>query len=121
MSDNDPLRTGSNVSTGDNRLEEKTSEGSPQNPLRHIDVDEDNASKGLAQLVLTLIKLVHDLLEKRAVARMENDTLTAEETERIGRTLKKQLEEIEHICDVFGLELDDLDLDLGAIEHHDAS
>ncbi|MFB6232387.1 MAG: gas vesicle protein K [Salinibacter sp.] len=121
MSDNDRLRPDANVSAGDGRLEAKARGGTPQNPLRHIDVDEDNASKGLAQLVLTLIKLVHDLLEKRAVARMENDTLTAEETERIGQTLKKQLEEIEHICDVFGLELDDLDLDLGAIEHHDAS
>lgn len=100
--------------------EEKTGE-SVQEPLRHIDVDENNASKGLAQLVLTLIKLLHDLLEKQAVGRMESGTLTEEETERIGRTLKKQLEEIEHICDVFGLDVDDLDLNLGTIKHHDVS
>ena len=84
---------------------------------RRVEVSEDAPGKGLAHLVLTLVKLIHDLLEKQAVGRMERGTLTDDEVERVGRTLMKQAEELERLCEVFGLELDDLHLDLGTIQH----
>ena len=86
---------------------------------RRVEVSEDAPGKGLAHLVLTLVKLLHDLLEKQAVGRMERGTLTDDEVERVGRTLMKQAEELERLCEVFGLELDDLHLDLGTIQHPD--
>lgn len=86
-----------------------------------IDVDEETPARGLAHLVLTLIKLIHDLLEKQAVGRMERGTLSDAEVERVGRTLMKQAEELERLCEVFGLDLDDLHLDLGTIHHPDGS
>ena len=89
----------------------------PSQGPRRVEVDEDNPGKGLAHLVLTLIKLIHDLLEKQAIGRMERGTLTDDEVERVGRTLMKQAEELERLCDVFGLELDDLHPDLGTIQH----
>jgi hypothetical protein len=92
----------------------------PEAALRRIALDEDNASQGLAELVLTLIKLIHDLLEKQAVRRMENGTLTDDEVERIGQTLMQQADELERLCDIFGLELSDLDLDLGPIRVTDS-
>ncbi|MGM0704748.1 MAG: gas vesicle protein K [Bacteroidota bacterium] len=88
---------------------------------RRVEVAEDNPGKGLAHLVLTLVKLLHDLLEKQAVGRMERGTLTDEEVERVGRTLMKQAEELERLCEVFGLELDDLHLDLGTIQHPEST
>lgn len=101
---------------------------SPQDPSavpladgqRRVEVSEDNPGKGLAHLVLTLVKLLHDLLEKQAVGRMERGTLTDAEVERVGRTLMKQAEELERLCEVFGLELDDLHLDLGTIQHRES-
>lgn len=86
-----------------------------------IEVDEETPARGLAHLVLTLIKLIHDLLEKQAVGRMERGTLSDAEVERVGRTLMKQAEELERLCEVFGLDLDDLHLDLGTIHHPDGS
>ncbi len=76
---------------------------------------DEGPSSGLARLVLSLVKLLHDLLEKQAIRRMESGRLTEEQVEKVGRTLKRQSEEIEHLCDVFGLEPGDLSLDLGTV------
>jgi hypothetical protein len=84
--------------------------------------DEDpgpDPGNGLARLVLSLVNLLHDLLEKQAIRRMDNGTLTDEEVERIGRTLQQQAQEIEHLCDAFGLDVSDLSLPLGMVETHD--
>lgn len=78
-----------------------------------LELDEENVAKGLGQLVLTVVKLLHEVLEKQGIRRMEAGRLTAEEIERIGSTLKRQAEEIERLCDEFDLEPDDLDLDIG--------
>lgn len=82
---------------------------------RRVALDEDNPTNGLAELVLTLVKLLHDLLEKQAIRRMESGRLTDEEVEKVGRTLKRQSEAIEHLCEVFGLDTSDLRLDLGTV------
>jgi hypothetical protein len=80
-----------------------------------INLEPENAENGLARLVLTLIKLLHELLEKQAIRRMESGTLTDDEIERLGLTLMKQTEEIVRIAKEFGLEEDDLNLDLGPL------
>jgi hypothetical protein len=85
-------------------------------PAERLSLDDDTAAQGLAHLVLTLIKLLHDLLEKQAIRRMERGTLTDEEVERVGRTLQRQVQEIERLCEVFGLDVDDLDLSLGTVQ-----
>jgi hypothetical protein len=98
-------------------LDDPPPSGAPTPPdeARRVAVDEDSPSRGLAELVLTLVKLLHDLLEKQAIRRMESGRLTSGEVERVGRTLKRQAEEIEHLCDVFNLDPSDLRLDLGAV------
>ena len=87
----------------------------PDSEARRVALDEDSPTNGLAELVLTLIKLLHDLLEKQAIRRMESGRLDEEEVEQVGRTLKRQAEELEHLCEVFNLEPDDLRLDLGTV------
>lgn len=82
---------------------------------RRVALDEDSPTNGLAELVLTLVRLLHDLLEKQAIRRMESGRLTDEEVEKVGKTLKRQAEEIEHLCEVFGLDPSDLSLDLGTV------
>lgn len=73
------------------------------------------ASNGLAKLVLTLVQLLHDVLERQAVRRMEEETLTPDEVERVGQALMAQAEEIERLCEAFGLDPSDLDIPLGSI------
>jgi hypothetical protein len=82
---------------------------------------ESAGGDGLARLVLTLVQLLHDVLERQAIRRMENDTLTPDEVERIGQALMKQAAEIRRICEAFGIDPKDLDLDLGTVHVDDPS
>ena len=82
---------------------------------RRMNLDQDKKKNGLAQLVLTVVKLLHELLEKQAIRRIDGGGLTDEEIERLGFTLMRQSEEIARIAREFGLESDDLNLDLGPL------
>ena len=82
---------------------------------RRMNLDADKKKNGLAQLVLTVVKLLHELLEKQAIRRIDGGGLTDEEIERLGFTLMRQSEEIAKIAREFGLESDDLNLDLGPL------
>jgi len=80
-----------------------------------VNADERNVERGLAQLVLTLIDLLRQLMERQAVRRMEGNTLTDEEVERLGRTfmlLEKRMGELKK---AFDLEDADLNIDLGPL------
>jgi hypothetical protein len=80
-----------------------------------IDLDPDNVKSGIAQLILTLVKLLHELLERQAIRRMDAGSLSDEEIERLGLALLKQAQEIDRIRKEFGLEEEDLNLDLGPL------
>ncbi|MBS1205217.1 MAG: gas vesicle protein [Proteobacteria bacterium] len=80
-----------------------------------IDIDGERVRDGLAQLVLTLVKLLHELLERQAIRRMDSGSLDDEEIERLGLALMRQDEELAHLCDIFGFKDDDLNLDLGPL------
>jgi hypothetical protein len=80
-----------------------------------ISLDKDNVKNGLGQLVLTLIKLLHELLERQAIQRMEAGSLTDTEIENLGLTLMKQAQEIDRLRKEFNLEEKDLNLDLGPL------
>lgn len=80
-----------------------------------VDLNQDNVGKGLAQLVLTVVRLVHELLEKQALRRMDAGSLTDEEIDRLGRTLQAQAREIRDMAERFDLNVEDLNLDLGPL------
>jgi hypothetical protein len=80
-----------------------------------LNLDANNGKNGLGQLVLTLVKLLHELLERQAIRRIEAGSLTDQEIERLGLTLMRQAQEIERLRNEFGLEEDDLNLDLGPL------
>jgi Gas vesicle protein K len=80
-----------------------------------INIKPEDLKNGLAQLVLALINLVHELLEKQAIRRIDAGHLSEEACERIGLALMKQAEEIERLRKAFGLEEKDLNLDLGPL------
>lgn len=88
--------------------------GEPPVRLR-VNLDANNVKNGLGQLVLTLVKLLHELLERQAIRRMDAGSLTEEQIERLGLTLMRQAEEIERLRKEFGLEEEDLNLDLGPL------
>lgn len=61
------------------------------------------------------MKLLHELLERQAIRRMDSGTLTDSEIENIGVTLMMQAEEIDRLRQEFNLEEEDLNLDLGPL------
>jgi len=80
-----------------------------------IKLDPENIQKGFGQLVLTVIELIRQLLERQAVRRMEGGSLTEQEIERLGLTLLRLDEQMAWLKQEFGLTDDDLNLDLGPL------
>ena len=73
------------------------------------------AEKGLAKLVLTLVKLIKDLTEKEAMRRIEQGNLTDLEIQKLGVTFKALDKKMEELRAVFGLKEKELNLDLGPL------
>jgi Gas vesicle protein K len=82
---------------------------------RRVNADRENLEKGLAQLVLTLIELLRQLMERQALRRIDGGSLSAEEIERLGQTFMLLEERMEELKEQFGLEDEDLNLDLGPL------
>jgi len=82
---------------------------------RRINADPERVEQGLAKLVLTLIELLRRLLEKQALRRIEGGSLTPEEIERMGLTFLRLEEKMAELKTYFGLEAEDLSLDLGPL------
>lgn len=75
----------------------------------------DDVQRSVAQLVLTIVEFLRKLMERQAIRRMEQKTLTRAEVEAVGQALMKLEETIREIGAKFGLGPDDLNLDLGPL------
>ncbi|HEX3109573.1 MAG TPA: gas vesicle protein K [Thermoanaerobaculia bacterium] len=84
-----------------------------------ISADPEIVENGLAKLVLSIIELVRRLLEKQALRRMDNGSLSEAEIERLGSALMKLEEKMDELKRVFGLSDDDLNLKLGPVKSLD--
>lgn len=82
---------------------------------RRVNADRDSLEKGLAQLVLTLVELLRQLMERQALRRMDGGTLSPDEVERLGQTFMLLQQRMDELKEQFGLEDDDLNLDLGPL------
>jgi hypothetical protein len=82
---------------------------------RRINADPEGVERGLAQLVLTVVELLRQLMERQALHRVEAGGLSDHEIERLGTTLMLLEQRMEELKDVFGLEDSDLNLDLGPL------
>ncbi len=80
-----------------------------------IDIDAEGVEQGLAQLVLTLVEFLRQLLERQAVRRMEGGSLSEEEVERVGLALMKLEEKVHQLAEQFGLRPADLNINLGPL------
>jgi len=69
----------------------------------------------LVSLVLTIVELLRQLMERQALRRVDDGTLTDDQIEKIGWTLMSLEEKMAELRDHFGLEPEDLNLDLGPL------
>jgi hypothetical protein len=75
----------------------------------------EDVRRSVVKLVLTLIELIRQLLERQAIRRVEEGTLTTEETEAVGLALMRLEETVRDLGAQFDLAPEDLNLDLGPI------
>jgi gas vesicle protein GvpK len=104
----------------DKTLVEPSGPTAPQRELgdalsRRIDADPEGVERGLAQLVLTIVELLRQLMERQALRRVEAGGLSDEQIDRLGETLMLLSERMEELKRDFGLEDRDLNLDLGPL------
>ena len=85
----------------------------PQVPALRWNPDPEDVQRSVVQLVLSLIEFIRKLMERQAVRRLEEDTLTPEEVENVGLALMKLEQTIHLIAKRFKLDPKDLNLDLG--------
>lgn len=79
-----------------------------------IDIDPDDVQHALAGLVLGIVELLRQVLEKQAVRRMEAGGLTDDETERVGLALMRLERTVRDLASQFGLTEQDLRIGIGA-------
>jgi len=82
---------------------------------RRVNADPENVQRGLAQLVLTIVELLRQLMERQALRRIDGGTLSDEEVERLGRTFMELDKRMAELREQFGLDEEDLNLDLGPL------
>jgi hypothetical protein len=83
-------------------------------PLRW-NANPDEVRRSVAQLVLTLVEFIRNVLERQAIRRMEAGTLTDQQTEDVGVALMKLEEAVREIAAQFGIAPDELNLDVGPL------
>ena len=82
---------------------------------RRVAADPENVERGLAQLVLTIVELLRQLMERQALRRVEAGNLDDETIERLGKTLMALESRMDELNETFGLDDEDLNLDLGPL------
>ena len=82
---------------------------------RRIESEPETVARDLGRLVLTIIELVRQLMERQAVRRLDAGGLSDETVERLGLGLMRLDEAMGELREHFGLEPEDLNIDLGPL------
>jgi hypothetical protein len=80
-----------------------------------LNTDPDAVRRDLSRLVLTLVELVRQLVERQAIRRMDQGDLSDEQVETLGVTLMRLEEAMTELCERFDVSPSELNLDLGPL------
>ena len=83
--------------------------------MLRLAIDPERVEQDLTRLVLTLVEFLRRLMEAQAVRRLEANTITSDEAERLGLTLLRAKEAILSLCARLGVAPETLNLDLGPL------
>ena len=83
----------------------------PQRP----ETDPETVQRDLMRLVLTIVELVRQLMEKQALRRLDDGDLSDEQIEALGTGLMHLADAMRELRERFGLSQEDLNLDLGPL------
>lgn len=80
-----------------------------------VELDPDTVERDLVKLVLTVVELLRQLMERQALRRFDTGELTEEQEERIGLTLMLLEDRMAELRERYGLLPEDLNIDLGPL------
>ncbi|MEU8822430.1 gas vesicle protein K [Streptomyces sp. NPDC048636] len=80
-----------------------------------VDIDQEAMGRDLVALVLTVVELLRQLMERQALRRIDTGELSDEQVERIGTTLMMLDRRMAELREQHGLRPEDLNLDLGPL------
>jgi hypothetical protein len=80
-----------------------------------VEIDKESVRRDLMKLVLTIVELLRQLMERQAIRRVENGDVTEQQEEDLGMALMQLQEAMDELTEQFGLTPDDLNLDLGPL------
>src|SRR3954467_12516333 len=80
-----------------------------------LNADPERVERGLVQLVLCVVDLLRELMERQALRRMEGGTLDEDEVERLGMAFMKLNDTMDELKEHFDLTAEDLQLNLGPL------
>ncbi|MFD9380408.1 gas vesicle protein K [Streptomyces sp. NPDC059999] len=89
--------------------------GQSSRPARHLHTDPETVGEDLLKLVLTLVELVRQLIERQALRRVDAGNLSDDQEEELGATLLALHDTLSDLCAEHGYALEDLNLDLGPL------
>src|SRR5262245_11941450 len=82
---------------------------------RRLETDPELVERDLVRLVLTVVELIRQLMERQALRRIDREDLTDEQAEQVGLALLHLDQAMTRLKDHFDLTDDDLNLDLGPL------
>ncbi|BCK73351.1 hypothetical protein Srufu_073040 [Streptomyces libani subsp. rufus] len=82
---------------------------------QRLRTDPETVERDLIKLVLTIVELLRQLMERTALHRVDQGGLSEEQEERVGLTLMILQDRMAELCQRYGLTMRDLNLDLGPL------
>ncbi|UZJ78477.1 gas vesicle protein K [Fictibacillus sp. KU28468] len=83
--------------------------------MERLPLDKTNVEQGLAKLVLTVIELLRQLMERQAMRKVDSGLLSDDQLEELGLTLMRLEEKMLELKVIFGLEHEELNIELGPL------
>jgi CRISPR/Cas system-associated endonuclease Cas1 len=80
-----------------------------------VELGPDTVERDLMKLVLTLVEVLRELMERQALRRVDEGDLSEDQEERIGLTLMLLEDRMAGLCERYGLRREELNLDLGPL------
>lgn len=107
---------GTDRATGPQTHSPSGSDADGSRTLRHrIETDRESVQRDLARLVLTVVELLRELMERQAIRRVDEGDLSDDQVEDLGQSLMHLEEAMAELRDHFGLSPSDLNIDLGPL------
>ena len=92
-----------------------TRQGQGSSIAQRLKTDPETVERDLMKLVLTIVELLRQLMERTALHRVDQGDLSEDQEERVGMTLMILQDRMTELCERYGLTMEDLNLDLGPL------